>query len=75
MAYLEILDGSNNKARVLNENGVSILYSYETKIMRENADGSYDRLWDGWSATTGKHIKLFAGLNKKEFLALELKNS
>ena len=28
------------------------------------------RLWDGWSATTGRHIKAFCGLNKAAYMAL-----
>lgn len=58
------------------EDGSEILYSYNTPIIRKNGSnfngGDYARLYDGWTATTGKHIKSFCGLNKKEFLSLPL---
>lgn len=60
------------KARVIIENGAETLYSYNTAIMRRLSDGSLVRLWDGWSATTGRHIAAFCGLNKKGFNALPL---
>lgn len=43
------------------------LFSYDTEIMRKNPDGTLVKLWDGWSATTGRHIKAFCGLSKKEY--------
>lgn len=60
------------KARVIIENGAETLYSYNTAIIRRLSDGSLIRLWDGWSATTGRHISAFCGLNKKGFNALPL---
>lgn len=57
------------KARVeILENGTRVLKSYNTNIMLIFPNGSMYRLWDDWSATTGKHIKAFSGLNKKDFL-------
>lgn len=59
------------KARVeILENGTKVLYSYNTKIMYISPIGTMFKLWNDWSATTGKHIKAFCGLNKKEFLNL-----
>ena len=55
------------KAYVVKDNGVETLYSYNTPIVRREKDGTLIRLWDGWSATTGAHIKSFCGMNKKEF--------
>lgn len=53
------------KARVLVEdNGTETLYSYETAIIKRTAAGELVRLWAGWSATTGRHIAAFCGLNK-----------
>lgn len=49
--------------------GCEFLESYGTLIMSRR-DGVLLRHWDGWSATTGRHIKAFCGLNKKEFMAL-----
>ena len=56
------------KAKVLiDENGTKYLLSYDTIVASRNADGKLFNHWDGWSATTGRHIKAFCGLNKKEF--------
>lgn len=52
------------------ENGTETLYSYNTPIIRRTAGGELRRLWEGWSATTGRHIAAFCGLNKAAFLAL-----
>lgn len=54
------------------EDGSRILFSYGTKIMRIDSKGNLERFWDSYSATTGKHIKAFSGLNKKGYLALEM---
>ena len=51
--------------------GNETLYSYNTPIMTRLANGSLVKLWDGWSNTTGKHIKAFCGLNKAGFMGLE----
>lgn len=60
----------NGKAIVeIEPNGDEILYSYGTKILTKHKDGSYTKHWDDWSATTGKHIASFAGLNKKQYEA------
>ena len=60
------------KAKVeIKDDGTETLYSYGTPIIRRNPDGTLKRLWFGWSATTGKHIISFCGLNKKQFEALQ----
>ena len=51
--------------------GSEVLRSYETDVLKCNPNGTYIRLWDDWSATTGRHIKAFSGMNKKEYDALE----
>ena len=59
------------KARVMVEdNGTETLYSYETAIIKRIPGGELVRLWAGWSATTGRHIAAFCGLNKAGFMAL-----
>lgn len=59
------------KARVIvNNDGSETLISYSTAVITRNIDGSLTRLWSGWSATTGRHIRAFCGLNKAEFFAL-----
>ena len=55
---------------IVNDDGTSTLISYNTPVIRQNADGSYTRLWCGWSATTGKHIRSFCGMSKAEYTAL-----
>lgn len=52
--------------------GSEVLYSYLTPVLRRNADGTISRLWSGWSLTTGRHIKAFAGISKKEWDKLEV---
>lgn len=39
--------------------GAATLYSYGTPILRKNVDGSLDKLWHGYSATTMRHINSF----------------
>ena len=51
-------------------NGTETLYSYGTKIISRGADGKLTRFYEGWTATTGRHIRSFCGLNKAEFLEL-----
>lgn len=50
--------------------GNETLYSYDTPIIKRLVSGELVRLYAGWSATTGKHIKAFCGLNKAGFMAL-----
>ena len=59
------------KAKVtIDENGTKTLYSYDTPIMQQDASGNYKKLWQGWTATTGRHIAAFCGMNKAEFMKL-----
>lgn len=60
------------KALVAKENDGDVLYSYLTKICKCYNDGTIKKYWDDWSNTTGRHIKAFCGLNKKQFGALPL---
>lgn len=55
---------------VIDNNGTETLYSYDTPIISRSTSGELERLWNGWSATTGRHIKAFCNLNKASFLAL-----
>ena len=52
------------------DDGSETLYSYGTPIVKKTAAGKLVKLWDGWSATTGRHIKAFCGLNKAAYMAL-----
>ncbi len=59
------------KAQVqVEDNGTETLFSYGTPIISRNANGEYTKLWDGWSNTTGAHIKSFCSMSKKEFVEL-----
>lgn len=61
------------KAKVIvSSDGTQSLKSYETIVLKRKPDGELVRTWQGWSATTGKHIAAFAGINKKQYLALPL---
>ena len=53
--------------------GREVLFSYGTKILEKLDDSTFIRVYDGWSQTTGKHIKAFSGLNKKSFFDLPYK--
>ena len=68
------------KALVYVENdGTQHLISYGHEVMVIRPDKLAFRCWNplpgveyhGWSATTGKHIKAFSGLNKAEYYRLE----
>lgn len=55
---------------VIDDNGNETLYSYNTPIIKRDTDGNLTKLWDGWSSTTGTHIKAFCGLDKKDYMNL-----
>ena len=54
----------------IEEDGTEILYSYNTPIIKRLKSGELIKLYDGWTQTTGKHIKAFCGLNKAGFMSL-----
>lgn len=61
------------KAKVIvQDDGSETLYSYDTPIMVRHTDDTYTRLWDSYSQTTGRHIKAFCGMTKKEYEELPL---
>lgn len=39
------------------------VFSYDTPVMRQNIDGTFSRLWDGWSITTQRDINRALGTN------------
>ena len=60
-----------NKAIVMvDEDGTQTLYSYQTPIIKKTPKGELIKLYDGWTMTTGRHIKAFCGLDKKQFMSL-----
>lgn len=59
------------KAKVIiADDGTETLYSYDTPIIKRLDNGKLIKLYDGWTRTTGKHIKAFCGLNKTEYMSL-----
>lgn len=58
-----------------------VLVSYETPVARVGKDGSFHRLWGGWTATTGRHINAFrqshkmCKLSKSEWEEMEVENA
>lgn len=57
---------------LIDDSGNEILYSYRTPVVKRMASEKLVRLYDGRTATTGRHISAFCGLNKSGFLNLPL---
>lgn len=55
---------------IVEDDGTETLYSYETPIIKRLVSGELVKLWSGWTATTGRHIKAFCGLSKAEYMSL-----
>ena len=63
----------NGKAVVKEyENGDKILFSYLTPVLKQTKEGKLIRLWNGYSTTTGKHIKAFAGITGSYFKSMSV---
>ena len=61
------LQGFGGRALVIRDGDVVTLQSYYTEVCRYNMKtDTFEKLWDGFSVTTLKHINLF-----REFLGLE----
>ena len=60
------------KAKVIVENGTETLVSYDTPVIRRYSNGKLERLWSGWSATTGRHVAAFCGIYKKQYEDMEV---
>lgn len=69
-----ILPHSNGKALVVITGKGEYLVSYETIVLFTSArTGKRYRTWDGWSMTTGRHIKEYCNYTKAEYQALPYK--
>lgn len=55
---------------IVEDDGTETLYSYGTPIIKRLVSGELVKLWSGWSATTGRHIQAFCGLNKAAYMNL-----
>lgn len=73
---LKPLPGQNQrsfygKAQVrINDDMSQDLFSYNTLICTKNPDGTITKHYDDWTQTTGRHIKAFTGLSKKQYSEL-----
>lgn len=71
------LSGCNYKAMVKRERYGTVLTSYKTEVCMIDNSGKFVKLWDGYSATTMKHINRFreihglAGINKRKWVELK----
>lgn len=54
------------------ENGDKVLLSYLTPVLKKTKDGKLIRLWDGYSTTTGRHVKAFAGITGSQFKSMSV---
>ena len=61
------------KANVIVTDEGEYLRSYNTIVMFRDNDGNYYRTWNGWSATTGRHIKAFSRFYKAGYFNLPFK--
>lgn len=52
------------RAHVVEWNGKNYLVSYYTTVAMVDENGSFHRLWGGYSATTMRHINSFLHFNK-----------
>lgn len=44
------------KAKIIFNGGKTVLQSYNTMVCEIDGNGKFKKLWDGYSATTQKHI-------------------
>lgn len=59
------------KAYILRADGNYVIYSYGTPVFGE-IDGKHYRFWDGYSATTLRHINAIYQINAKEWRKMEV---
>lgn len=57
---------------IVEDDGIENLQSYDTTVMRKYPDGKIEKTYDRWSATTGRHIKAFYGMSKKDWSKLPM---
>lgn len=44
------------KAKVIEKDGETLLQSYDTIVCKIDKSGEFVRMWDGYSATTMRHV-------------------
>ena len=57
---------------LIDDAGNEYLKSYDTIVMSRSANGELKRHWDGYSKATGKHVREFSGIGKKDWDAMEV---
>ena len=50
------------KAKVIEKDGETLLQSYDTIVCKIDKNGEFVRMWDGYSATTMRHVNSFLQL-------------
>ena len=55
------------KAHVITAGNITMLKSYDTIVAYIDEKGKFHRTWEGWSATTGRHVRAFGGPGKAEW--------
>lgn len=53
------------------DDGTAVLRSYKTDVASK-VNGNLLRHWGDWSATTGRHLVAFAGINKAAWDKMEV---
>lgn len=52
------------KAKVIEKDGETLLQSYDTTVCKIDKSGEFVRMWEGYSATTMRHINAFRAVVK-----------
>jgi hypothetical protein len=69
------------KAKVIEKDGETLLQSYDTTVCKIDKSGEFVRMWEGYRATTMRHINAFiemfgiSGGGKKWWDALPVEES
>jgi hypothetical protein len=62
-----------SKARQVSNEAGELLISYDTPVAFKFADsGNIIRLWDKWSATTGRHLRAWHGIDKAQWMSMQV---
>ncbi len=48
------------KAKVIENDGETLLQSYDTIVCKIDKNGKFARVWEGYSVTTMRHVNAFA---------------
>lgn len=62
------------KAKVISTDGIEQLQSYDTIVASMDNKGVIHRHWGDWSATTGRHLRAWQGIDKKQWDNMEVED-